>query len=396
MSTRSPWTKDKWTPDPMFGDVWIKDSKGLDYKEPDLNGKYCSKLYTWLEVDMYGNAWMCCPAWLPYSIGNILKDSIEDIWNGPKAQELRNQIFTGKWGYCQSSFCPWIQAGTLPDITDVIKSTSGRYSQTEISALKNKSLLSTQLPTHINFSNDESCNLKCPSCRQEKILFTSGPLYDQRKKINDKIIETFLTTPTDRHFSIFVTGSGDPWASKIYREMLYNLDGNNFPNLEISMQTNGVMYTPKLWNRINKIHKNLRHCRISFDAATKETYEGKTRLNGDWDVLLSNCDFLDKRSTELSEFRILYDFVVQYDNYKEMKKYIELVQERFPNHYEICFSMVADWGTWSAEDYNSKCIWKEDHPEHQSFLECLKDPIFDNERVNIGNLTSMRNKALAQ
>ena len=79
-----------------------------------------------------------------------------------------------------------------------------------------------------------------------------------------------------------------------------------------------------------------------------------------------------------------------------MKKYIELVQERFPNHYEICFSMVADWGTWSAEDYNSKCIWKENHPEHQNFLECLKDPIFDTEKVNIGNLTSMRNKALAQ
>ena len=114
----------------------------------------------------------------------------------------------------------------------------------------------------------------------------------------------FLTEPTDRKFGIFVTGSGDPFASKIFRDMLYNIDGSKFPNLAISMQTNGVMYTPKMWEKLYKIHSNLRDCRISFDAGTKDTYENKTRLNGDWDLLLDNCAFLDKQRETYPEFRI--------------------------------------------------------------------------------------------
>ena len=395
--THQPWAVDAvgHMTHPLFGNIWIKDTKGLDFENPDLKGKYCNKLYTWLEVDMHGRCWMCCPSWLPYPIGNILEESIEDIWNGEKAQELRKQVFSGEWNYCQTAFCPMIQGEHLPDLRDIL---DGKKSvlRHELDALKAESLLSAELPTYINFSNDESCNLKCPSCRTTKLLYTEGPVYEQRKRVNDKIVEAFFSKPTDRKFGIFVTGSGDPWASKIFRDMLYGIDGKDFPNLTINMQTNGVMYTPKLWERIHKIHNNLGDCRISFDAATKDTYENKTRLNGDWEVLLSNCEFLDKKHVEFPNFRIFYDFVVQHDNYKEMKQYIQLIDSKFPNHNEICFSMVSDWGTWSPEVYNQKCIWKEDHPEHQEFLECLKDPIFDRRDIRLGNLSSMRKKALGQ
>ena len=376
----------------IFGNVWIKESEGhTDTKPKNLKGKYCNKLYTWLEVDMHGRCWMCCPSWLPYPIGNILKDSIEEIWNGKKAQELRKQIFSGEWNYCQHWSCPLIQEDSLPTIEETIENQKG--SKFEIEALQTEKLITEELPQYINFSNDESCNLRCPSCRVTKLLYTDGPKYDQRKAVNDKIIEVFLTEPTDRKFGIFVTGSGDPFASKIYREMLWNLDGSKFPNLTINMQTNGVMYTPKMWERLHKIHNNLRDCRISFDAGTKDTYENKTRLNGDWDLLLKNCEFLDKQREKYPNFRIFYDFVVQVDNYKEMKPFIQLIQERFPNGQNITFSMIVDWGTFSPHLLNHKCIWKETHPEHQQFLEILRDPIFDNENVRMGNLRSLQYKA---
>ena len=175
--------------------------------------------------------------------------------------------------------------------------------------------------------------------------------------------------------------------------MLYNIDGSKFPNLAISMQTNGVMYTPKMWEKLHKIHNNLRDCRISFDAGTKDTYENKTRLNGDWDLLLDNCAFLDKQRETYPEFRIFYDFVVQVDNYKEMIPFIKLVQERFPNRHKIQFSLIVDWGTFSPEVYNHKCIWKDDHPEHQQFLKILRDPIFESKDVKMGNISSLWNKA---
>jgi len=364
------------TVDPLFGPIWIKETKGMSDNKKDLKGRYCPKLFTWLEVDMFGKAWLCCPSWLPYPIGNVLTDSLEEMWNGERAKELRNQVFTGDWKYCQHDFCPSIVADLLPNVNEDTPKTT-----------------TAELPTSINFSNDESCNLKCPSCRVDKLLYTEGPLYERRKEVNDKLYDMLFSTPTDRNFSINVTGSGDPFASKIYRDMLSKIDGKDFPNLEVNLQTNGVMFTPKNWNRISKIHSNLRRCAISFDAGTKETYENKTRVGGDWELLLENCKFLDKQVEQNPNFYMVYEFVVQVDNYKEMRRYVRLVDNLFPNASSITFSLVTDWGTWPKDVYEQKCIWKNTHPEYSNLLKVLQDNIFKHPKVRLGNLTNIWKEA---
>lgn len=358
--------------DPIFGDVWIKDTEGARDSKKNLEGRYCSKMWDWLEVDMWGKCWLCCPSWLPYFIGNLREQSIKEMWNGPKAQAIRQQVFDGTWQYCQHHFCPEIAEDRLPFLADQDK---------------NLSVIASELPTRINFANDESCNLQCPSCRVGKILLTEGAMYEQRKFVNDKVVEAFLIEPTDRNFNIYVTGSGDPFASKIYRDMLYNIDGTKFPNLKINLQTNGVMFTPKMWNKLHKIQNQLRACRISFDAGTKDTYENKTRLGGNWDLLLENCDFLNDKHNDYNKFDIHYDFVVQVTNYKEMPTYIELITNRYNNVATINFSLVTDWGTWSPEEYEQQCIWKNTHPEHKEFLNTLKHELFNHPKVSLGNLT---------
>ena len=55
------------------------------------------------------------------------------------------------------------------------------------------------------------------------------------------------------------------------------------------------------------------------------------------------------------------------------------------------FSLVADWGTWSIDEYKSHAIWKTDHPEFNEFIETLKNPIFNDPIVDLGNLTEYKN-----
>lgn len=378
--------------DKKFGRVWIKDSDGSIATNKNLEGRYCNKPFTWLEIDMFGRAWMCCPSWLPYSIGNILHDDINEIWNGEKAQLMREQMFNGEWNYCNHLQCPQIQDGSLPTFENTIKHNEF-FSKYEKESVVNGLTTIKDLPTHINFSNDESCNLKCPSCRIEKILYTKGSQYDQRKAINDKIVEAFLSEPTDRKFQIHVTGSGDPFASKIYREMLRKINGEDFPNLTINLQCNGVMFTPKMWDSISRIHKNLGLVRVSFDAGTKSTYENITRLGGHWDVLLQNCDFLNQKHNEFPNFKIAYDFVVQSENYAEMPRFVDLIKSRYNNAASIGFNLVTDWGTWSKEDYDKKCIWKNTHPEHEQFLKVLAEDTLDYRKIKWGNVNPYRLKA---
>jgi len=176
--------------------------------------------------------------------------------------------------------------------------------------------------------------------------------------------------------------------------MLIDIDGKDYPNLIVNMQCNGVMYTPKMWRKIHKIHNNLGDARISFDAAYKDTYENKTRLGGNWNLLLQNCDFLNEQQDEFHKFKIYYDFVVQSDNYEEMPHFVNLIRSRYSNAYGISFNLVTDWGTWSKEEYTQKCIWKTTHPEHDKFLEILEDPIFGHPLVFLGNVQPYRDKAI--
>ena len=347
----------------------------------NLKNRYCPKLFTFFEVSWNGDCWLCCPAWLPNKIGNILTQSFDEIWNGDTAKELRNQVFTGNWNYCQHEVCPQIVQNQLPDLSEAVANSPVKKQQTHVETL----------PTIINFSEDESCNLQCPSCRLYKKMWKKGtPQYNSRKRINDNVQDIFFKTPTDRYFEINVTGSGDPFGSIIYREMLQSIDGRKFPNLKVNLNTNAVIFTPKNWHKIYKIHNNLQNCRISFDAGTKHTYETKTRIGGNWDILLENCRFLNERSKEFENFNLHFDFVVQYDNYHEMKDFVKLILDNFDNAHSIHFSKIIDWKTWSSDKYNSKAVWKETHPNHHDFLEHLADDILNHKLVFLGNLYQYR------
>lgn len=351
--------------DPIFGKIWLKDTAGLE-QTADLRGRTCSKLTTWFEVDSQGRAWLCCPGWLPYSIGNVLTESIHDIWHGERATALRNQIITGDWRYCQHALCPSIVSDNLPF---------------KVSNTVNV----PDLPTKINFSNDESCNLACPSCRVQKIIFTNGAEYEKRKRINDILVKAFLTEQTTRYFEINVTGSGDAFASKIFRNMLFNIDGSLFPNCVINLQTNGTLLNQRNWNAISKIHQNLKLIKISFDAAHESTYNN-IRVHGKWKQLVENCKQLEDKKGILPKLSVHYDYVVQADNYQEMTEFVEFVKENFPTFDAINFSLVTDWGTWSPAVYEEKCIWKPSHPEFEKFQSVISDPMFTDPKINMGNI----------
>lgn len=371
-------TSDKFKEDPVFGTSWQRDTQGMSFKK-ELKGRFCTNLFTKFEVNNYGDVWMCCPSWLPFNIGNLFENSVEEIWNGPRARELRNQVFTDDWKYCNHEYCPLIASNTLPTQNEIVNKSERKY-------IDSQSTLIDELPTYINFCNDSSCNLQCPSCRVHFISNVSGKEYEKSKILNDKLVDYFLTKPTERRFTIGVTGSGDPFGSKIFRDMLIGIDGKKFPNLYINLTTNGVMFTPKMWNLISGIHQNLSDIEISFDAGVKHTYETKTRIGGKWELLLENCKHLDTQVINFPNIRPNYNFVVQKDNYKEISKYVNLILNNFPNANSIKFQLLADWGTWDKSTFDSKAIWKESHPEYREFLSYLKDPILKHPKVELGNL----------
>lgn len=351
--------------------ILIKVDEGSDLADinsnKNLKGKFCPKPFESISIKENGSVWFCCSSWLPYSIGNLEENTLENIWHGEAANLIRESIIDGSFRYCNHNVCGDITSNNL---------------------LNNRDSFSTKSePRHIIFENDKSCNLSCPSCRTEKIYYHSGDIYKQKKSLNDKIISGIFNQPHQDEIVLDLTGSGDPFGSKIYRDFLYNFDPTPWPNLMLDLQTNGVMLTPTNWNRIQKWQNKIRAIRISFDAAQEETYN-IVRRGGDWKTLLNNCRFLNNEINFRPNIHVLTQFVVQDSNYKEMIDYANLILNNFPNFRSIEFQLVINWGTWTIEDYNQKAVWKNDHPDHNEFLEILKNPIFKHDKINLKNVSS--------
>jgi len=358
-----------------------RDSEGTLNTEQNLQGRFCRNPFVQLDVYEDGRLYSCCSTWLPVPIGNLKRMSVDEAWNSRTSQLIRESIFDGSYRYCHQKVCPKIQGGTLPTIEEAREELALRE------VIDKRQTRLDDLPNFINLCNDASCNLYCPSCRVQRINYPHGKEYEKRQHLQDKLTQELFSRPTHRSFTVNVTGSGDPFASTVFRNFLFNLNGDDFPNMRINLQTNGVLLTPKNWRRIRKIHRNIATVLVSFDAATEETYK-ITRRGGNWQWLLDNTARLgDLRKTgELGMLRL--DFVVQQANFREMPQFVALAKSLGAD--QVAFSMVLDWGTWSIAEYEKQCIWKQDHPEFDEFIAVLEDPVFDDPFVALGNITEYR------
>lgn len=348
---------------------------------------FCSKPFRWFEVSRgqsEGEVYVCCPAWLSTPIGNLLHQSVAEVWNGEMAQELRRSILDGSFKYCDGGRCPFLQRvdGPVQYVEDV--------TDPEMRAVIDGNL--TELPfgpRDINCSYDRSCNLSCPSCRTELIMETDAAdrILGIQRKINDQALKDARL--------LYITGSGDPFGSPYFRKWLQTMRRADMPRLEvIHLHSNGLLWSPRMWATIpEEIRALVTEADISIDAASAATY-AENRRGGEFERLVRNLDFIGTLRADgpLRWFGI--NMTVQANNYAEMRDFVAL--GRRVGADSIAFHQIVNWGTFSDEDFVSRAIHRPDHPRHQDFLAVLADPLFDQPGVFVSNLTALRAGARAK
>ena len=323
----------------------------------DKSKLICVTPFTYSEL-FDDKQFLCCPSWLKEDIYET--NSIKDNFNSKKAQEIRNSILDGSYKYCDSVQCPHLNALNQDKLID------GRF------VPKNKESLDRYTPISqinmVNFCFDRSCNLQCPSCRSELINYLGKDrdgVDDKLRQVNEELSGTIK--------KLYLSGSADPFFSKSFRQFLIDFDPTKYPNMErIHIHTNGILWTEKLWNRMKAIHPFVKSCEISIDAATKDTYENKTRIGGDWNVLLKQLDFIINIPT-INIYS--FSFVVQDSNYKEMYDFCNLIHNlnwKTKKTIKIFFNHMTNWGTFSESEYLSKDVSNPNHELYEDFLIELK------------------------
>jgi MoaA/NifB/PqqE/SkfB family radical SAM enzyme len=335
----------------------------------DILKKYvCTQPFRYIDIQDNGD-FVCCPSWCSTNI----RDGNEMNWMSDNAISVRKSVLDGSYSHCDHIVCP-----SLSNLINNGKP-SGIFIPTErfkeiynIETLEDvKNIKNT--PEEILFGFDRSCNFKCPSCRLELIPNSkeNSPEHERKLKILKYIEDNFAKSAK----KLLITGSGDPFYSKIYREYLQNFDETKYPNIEnIQIITNGKMLNEKMWNSL-KAKKYIKSIEVSIDAGTKETYENVTRLNGDWDVLISNLKFM---STIPTINDMILSMVVSELNFTEMFTFYELINSIFDGKkyktLSINFRQHIHWGTgkYSIKDVEKMQVFNPTHPKFRLFIDELK------------------------
>jgi pyruvate-formate lyase-activating enzyme len=359
------------------------------YQNPDekLSGLGCYTPFNHFEILIGGDIVACCQGWLSVKVGNILTDTPEEIINNPERVRVQNNMKQGILADCNDR-CP--QLNSL---------LSGNKNYWSIVPLENLTARSQEMPLTVIFSYDPSCNLQCPSCRNEFIYWDPDNTEDTKGqellKVHNRVVALIdILLTQDREVVLSITGSGDAFAAPLFWNYLLDLANKPVPkNLRIEIKTNGVLMTKDNWLKIKSLWSIIKCVDISIDAVNEDTYK-IVRKNGNLKKLQRNLNDFDQLVLE-GNFPALRDwrtnFIIQQDNFKEVKEYVEW-QLTFKSKPQICLSLIAQWYHMSEEQFNSMAVWRSNHKQKDELVEILKDPIFYNKQVELGRVSSLMPK----
>ena len=300
----------------------------------------CGRPYDTLLIDKMGSCFACeCQEWLPQSVGNLLKSSLQEILQSPMRKRLQDSVSNGSYRYCNSRLCTYISKNCFPH-GDL-----------------NKGLRQLRLAI------DDSCNLSCPSCRKEKIFLYKGGTFRLRMRIMDRVLEFMRTR--EEPLLIHIGSDGDPFASVLYRAFMKKAPDRDC--FTYSLQTNGLLFK-QMFPRVRHVIRRTKNINVSIDGATAETYE-KLRRGGQWTKIKENLLFIGENKGMGYKFEM--HMVVQKSNWHEMADMLSLARDVGAD--KVNFTRLADWGTF--DKFSSQQPPYESAEFNKLLESCEKDPL---------------------
>ncbi len=317
-----------------------------------------------------GDVLLCCWAWFEDRAafaGNITDyDSFMEVWNSERAQRFRASILDGSFKYCNREMCSSLKYAALPFADDVVEPALRKIIDAQSVAVP--------APQEIRLNYDLSCNLACPQCRRERVM-AKGRELGTIREFHDRVVASL-----DNPKRLVLTNGGDALASPVFLPFLQNFDVTRFPETKITLRTNGILFTPKIWESLRPAHAHIDEVNISVDAASEETYK-KVRKPGGFPTLLKNLGFIQQIRKESAPFKLVLNFCIQKANYTEMGDFVSL-GERYGAD-GVMFGVLAPNGEYMGAAYGENAVHIETHPEHGEYLKKLADPRLGHPAVSL-------------
>lgn len=324
----------------------------------------CRAPFTTLNVGKSGECYICySPSWLPVNIGNAFLDSLERIWFGSRANSIRKTVYASddpaSFFYCNSKICPFLKHVDLRSVT-----------KEDLKFKESNAIIPpVQYPNNLNLDFDHTCNFSCEMCRKKLII-------DKRKELMllAESVCAFLDN-VPHEIEVKLNG-GEPFMSEPYKFIIKHVIDKKHKHVKFQIASNGsTIITNK--DLIIGISSSISSFRISFDASSQLTYE-KIRKGGNWQNFLKNLLEL-KNLKNKYRFKIMADFLVQKDNWREILDYVSLADDL--DFDRISVQKMWNWGTWSQEEFDERNVFDAAHPEHDAMISLVRS--IENDKFDV-------------
>ena len=273
----------------------------------DLSNKafpaLCYAPYTTLYFDTSANVRVCCHN-AKFPAGNILENSIDEIWQGARITSLRESMAAYEFGKgCE--FCE-------------LQASDNWFTNLSMQRFDEFKLPSSvpEWPQQMEFSISNACNLECIMCagawsstiraKREKLpkmphLYSREFLLSLRKYLPHLKRAKFL--------------GGEPFLVREYY-VLWDMMIEEKLYTQCHVTTNGSQLNPRVRQVMDGLPFSIS---VSLDGVTKETVE-RIRVNTKFDELVSNVKHFRKYATERNTSFSL-TFCLMRQNWEEFGDY---------------------------------------------------------------------------
>lgn len=336
-------------------ELWFA-ARGEAIQPVDPEKHICPNPFERIESASRNRLMFCCPAWLPVPAGSLEDDTVEAVWNSQAAQDIRASIHDGSYRYCSRMHCPMFTDNGLPKRENIKSPELKEIAKTKATVLPPKI-------GRINLAHDRSCNLSCPSCRT-KLIIADRAETSRFDALTDKALLPLILVSR----RVGITGSGDPFSSRHYRNLIRRLTDLP-PGPIIDLQTNGLLLA-RSWDELG-LEGRVGNVLFSIDATNKETYE-TIRRGGEFEDLLENLEFLSQLRKRGAVKYARLDFVTQALNFRQMPEAADFMRSLGLD--AIKFQMLRSWNTWTPEEFERQHVGHPGHPDYAEFQTVMTDP----------------------
>lgn len=319
----------------------------------------CKAPFFYIEVFGDGEVYNCCPSYIKYSIGNIYKNSIEEIWNSDKAKTIRKQILSNNYSCCHTELCANNSNPALKELEYV--SLDGIEFKEEMS-----------LPKFVKFCHDFECNVHCITCRKNIACQSKKEL----ERLNSEIDKYYLPLLKNAE-TVCMNGVGDCLASRHGRVLLKRI-AETYPKIKFDLHTNGLLCNEKILKELGILDR-LSVVEISLHASTKETYD-KIVLGSDWNRVIKNIEWLVDLKKQGKIDDLLLFFVVDNINYREMPDFVEMAKKY---EAQVYFWTYRNWGIQDEKEAREMSIFDKRHRDYNELVKVLHNDAFKSENCHL-------------